>query len=40
MTWFYGQVRNRGPWDYKQVKLLEDGGTVNPASPFEKFRQF
>ena len=28
--WFYGQVRNRGPWDYKQRgREFEDFGNFN-----------
>jgi hypothetical protein len=29
-TWFYGQVRNKGPWDYKQRgSTYQDFGNFN-----------
>ena len=39
LFWFYMQVRNRGPWDYKQIKTLNDFGALSP-SPFEQFGNF
>jgi len=37
---FYNQVRNHGPWDYKQAKNLNDFGQIIPHSPFEDFGNF
>jgi hypothetical protein len=37
---FYNLVRNRGPWDYKQAKNLDDFGRIIPQSPFEDFGNF
>jgi RHS repeat-associated protein len=39
LNWFYNQVRNRGPWDYKQVTTLNDYGTRDP-SPYQDFGNF
>jgi hypothetical protein len=39
LNWFYNQVRNRGPWDYKQITTLSDFGTRNP-SPYQDFGNF
>ena len=37
-VWFYRQVRNRGPWDYKQQgKGRELGGKYNPYEAFGNF---
>jgi RHS repeat-associated protein len=38
-SWLYGQVRNKGPWDYKQITSLNDFGTRNP-SPYGDFGNF
>ena len=37
---FYHKVRNHGPWDYKQVRTLNDYGSLDSASPFEDFGNF
>lgn len=40
LLWFYGQVRNRGPWDYKQIgQMLDDLGRWVP-SPYRDFGNF
>jgi RHS repeat-associated protein len=40
MFWFYGQVRNKGPWDYKQQgQSLNGVGNWEP-SPYQEFGNF
>lgn len=29
LVWFYGQVQDYGPWDYKQAGPYEDFGNFN-----------
>jgi len=37
---FYAMVHNTGPWDYKQVSILDDFGELPARSPFEDFGNF
>ena len=32
LNWFYQQVRNRGPWDYKQNRSIDDFGHFGPRT--------
>ena len=38
--WFYQQVRNKGPWDYKQSTTMNDFGVPNFPSPYEDLGNF
>src|SRR5579872_1122968 len=38
LLWFYEQVRNHGPWDYKQIRILNDFGSL--SSPYQDFGNF
>jgi hypothetical protein len=38
--WFRNQVQNKGPWDYKQVKTMNDFGKIDPLSPYDDFGNF
>jgi hypothetical protein len=39
--WWYNQVKNKGPWDYKQQgKYYDDLGRLSKRSPFEDFGNF
>ncbi len=37
---FIQKVRNHGPWDYKQIKTLNDFGSLDRQSPYEDFGNF
>jgi RHS repeat-associated protein len=39
LYWFYREVRNRGPWDYKQITTLNDFGILD-HSPYQDLGNF
>jgi RHS repeat-associated protein len=38
LLWFYTKVRNHGPWDYKQIRTLNDFDSL--SSPYEDLGNF